>query len=156
MIGLGWAAVGRSGCRFSVGVNRIWQHGFFRNHKPLRFLRMSEFVSRPRFTHHYLMPIALLRELTHRRLPCWIDDPVALDKLRLLRAAELIAMMVASAPEAAVPGTPRLRGHVLAITQKGRLVSAARDWICLDAVLAQQPLRVHEQPVSTSGSESGE
>lgn len=83
------------------------------------------------------MPIELLRELTHRTLPCWIDDPVALDKLRLLRAAELIAMIVASTPEVAMSGTPGLHGHVLAITQKGRLVSAARDWVCLDDLLAQ-------------------
>lgn len=90
------------------------------------------------------MSIELLHELTHRTLPCWIDDPAALDKLRLLRAAELIAMIVVSTPEAAMSGASGLRGHVLAITHKGRLVSAARDWVCLDTLLAQQPPRNHE------------
>ncbi len=84
------------------------------------------------------MPIELLRKLTDQILPCWIDDPVAVDNLRLLRAAELVAMIVASSPESAMSDAPSPRAHVLAITQKGRLVASARGPVSLDSLLAEQ------------------
>lgn len=66
------------------------------------------------------MPIDLLRKLTGRRLPCWIDDPVVLDELRLLRAAELVAVMFVSTHKTALAKDYSRRAHVLAITKKGR------------------------------------
>ena len=101
------------------------------------------FVPGSVFAHQCPMPMDLLRELVDRKLPCWIDDPVAIDKLRLLRAAELVAMIVASTPESATSDGPGSRAHVLAITKKGRLVSAAESLVCLDDLLAEQPSRTH-------------
>lgn len=83
------------------------------------------------------MPIELLRELAERRLPCWIEDSAALDKLRLLHAAELVVMIVASNPQPATPGDLGFRAHVLAITKKGRLVLASRSLVSLNAPFTQ-------------------
>ncbi|MEO9148080.1 MAG: hypothetical protein ABI212_01690 [Burkholderiaceae bacterium] len=87
------------------------------------------------------MPIEPLCELADQRLPCWIDDPVAVEKLRLPRAAELIAMIVANAPESAISRASSPLAHVLAITQNGRHVASASSPVSLDALLAEQPSR---------------
>lgn len=60
------------------------------------------------------MPIEYLREIAHAELPITVTDEAAIDKLRVLRAAELISAMLPA------PGADRQVARVLGITAEGR------------------------------------
>lgn len=60
------------------------------------------------------MPLEYLSELSLQTLPLTVEDTSAIDKLRVLRAANLV---VAHLPEA---GSEALGAEVLAITPEGR------------------------------------
>lgn len=80
------------------------------------------------------MPMELLRHIADQRLPLAIDVPSDIDKLRVLRAAELVTALIAAAPP---PSTADPNGRhvaqVLTITPKGR--EALRSG--LDPAIAQ-------------------
>lgn len=67
------------------------------------------------------MPIELLRQLSEQSLPVTVEDLADIDKLRVLRAAGLVACTM-SAPECAEPFA-----RVMAITKEGRAALAFED-----------------------------
>lgn len=60
------------------------------------------------------MPFEYLREIARAELPLTVEDEASIDKLRVLRAADLLSVMLPHP----VSGAPYAR--VLAITPKGR------------------------------------
>lgn len=60
------------------------------------------------------MPYEYLREIAEARLPITVDDEASIDKLRVLRAADLISVMLPH------PQSEIHHARVLAITSKGR------------------------------------
>lgn len=67
------------------------------------------------------MPVEYLRELSRAQLPLTVSDEANIDKLRVLRAADLISALL---PDPKADGR---YARVLAITRKGRdvLISEA-------------------------------
>lgn len=63
------------------------------------------------------MPVEYLREISQTKLPLTVDDEANIDKLRILRAADLVSVLLPSA----TADTHRF-ARVLAITPKGRQV----------------------------------
>lgn len=61
------------------------------------------------------MPFEYLREIANAKLPLTVQDEACIDKLRILRAADLVTVML---PATASEGQKFAR--VLAITPKGR------------------------------------
>ncbi len=61
------------------------------------------------------MPMELLKELADMPLPATFTTTAEVDKLRVLRAAGLVAVMLPA------PGAPDGFARVLAITPKGRV-----------------------------------
>lgn len=66
------------------------------------------------------MPMELLRHIAQQSLPYTVYAPAELDKLRVLRAAELVTAFIP--PPEALPGGSESHkpAQVLAITAKGR------------------------------------
>lgn len=64
------------------------------------------------------MPMELLKELAERPLPATFTNLAEIDKLRVLRAAGLVAAMLPA------PGAPEGFARVLAVTPKGRVALA--------------------------------
>lgn len=64
------------------------------------------------------MPFEYLREIAQARLPLTVDQEANIDKLRVLRAADLVSVMLPSAT--ADTATTKQFARVLAITPKGR------------------------------------
>lgn len=65
------------------------------------------------------MPFEYLRELAQAKLPLTVDNEADIDKLRVLRAAELVTVTLPS------PATVPQLARVDAITPKGRAVLSA-------------------------------
>jgi hypothetical protein len=65
------------------------------------------------------MPLEYLQELSRVQLPLTVDEEASIDKLRVLRAADLISVMLPSAQ-----ADTQKFARVLAITPKGRQVLA--------------------------------
>jgi len=65
------------------------------------------------------MPFEYLREIAHAKLPLTVEEESSIDKLRVLRAADLVSVLLPS------PGAPAQFARVLAITPKGRAVLSA-------------------------------
>ncbi|OUM02830.1 hypothetical protein [Variovorax sp. JS1663] len=66
------------------------------------------------------MPMELLRQIAQQTLPCTVYAPAEIDKLRVLRAADLVTAFIPPA-EALPHGCESHRpAQVLAITAKGR------------------------------------
>jgi hypothetical protein len=61
------------------------------------------------------MPFEYLKEIARAELPLTVDQEADIDKLRVLRAADLVSVMLPSAQS----GTQNF-ARVLAITPKGR------------------------------------
>lgn len=61
------------------------------------------------------MPFEYLREIAQAQLPLTVDDEPSIDKLRILRAADLISVMLPCAN-----AESQKFARVLAITPKGR------------------------------------
>ncbi len=71
------------------------------------------------------MPFEYLRKIAEAQLPITVDDEASIDKLRVLRAADLVLVMLP-------PANSDIRhARVLAITPKGREMLATE----------QEPLR---------------
>lgn len=66
------------------------------------------------------MPFEYLREIAQTQLPLTVDQEANIDKLRVLRAADLVSVMLPSTTTADAPQFAR----VLAITPKGRQMLA--------------------------------
>jgi hypothetical protein len=66
------------------------------------------------------MPMELLRQIAQRRLPYTIYAPAEIDKLRVLRAAELITAFIPPAEELPCGSESHRPAQVLAITPKGQ------------------------------------
>lgn len=60
------------------------------------------------------MPVEYLRELARAQLPMTVTDEASIDKLRVLRAADLVSAMLPS------PHAEERYARVLAITAQGR------------------------------------
>lgn len=60
------------------------------------------------------MPLELLREISKKALPLTIDDAAVIDKLRVLRAAGYVAVLLPKV------GSDNAFARVLAITKDGR------------------------------------
>ena len=60
----------------------------------------------------------LLRALSERALPLKITDPIEVDQVRVLRAADAVAVLLSP------PGCSAPFAHVLAITKEGRAMLA--------------------------------
>ncbi|MBU1360695.1 MAG: hypothetical protein KKC79_15615 [Gammaproteobacteria bacterium] len=78
------------------------------------------------------MPIELLRQIAEQKLPLTIESPEDIDKLRVLRAAELLTVLITHPDSLSDPDSPASSGNperevakVLSITPKGR--EALRD-----------------------------
>jgi hypothetical protein len=65
------------------------------------------------------MPMELLRQIADQKLPCTVYAPAEIDKLRVLRAAELITAFIPPA-ETLPRGESHKPAQVLAITPKGK------------------------------------
>ncbi|MBT2325138.1 hypothetical protein J7E62_22665 [Variovorax paradoxus] len=65
------------------------------------------------------MPMELLRQIADQPLPYTVYAPAEIDKLRVLRAAELVSAFIPPA-EALPRGESHKPAQVLAITTKGR------------------------------------
>lgn len=65
------------------------------------------------------MPFEYLREIAQTKLPLTVDQEADIDKLRVLRAADLVSVMLPSARADALQFA-----RVLAITPKGRQMLA--------------------------------
>jgi hypothetical protein len=66
------------------------------------------------------MPFEYLREIAQTQLPLTVDQEANIDKLRVLRAADLVSVMLPSTTTAEAQQFAR----VLAITPKGRQMLA--------------------------------
>lgn len=66
------------------------------------------------------MSLELLKKLAERKLPCIIDSPSDIDKLRVLRAAGFVAAMFLHRPNASDAAKAHEEAQVLAITAAGR------------------------------------
>ncbi|MBU0747805.1 MAG: hypothetical protein KKB95_17435 [Gammaproteobacteria bacterium] len=66
------------------------------------------------------MPFEYLREIAQTQLPLTVDQEANIDKLRVLRAADLVSVMLPSTTTADAQQFAR----VLAITPKGRQMLA--------------------------------
>ena len=66
------------------------------------------------------MPFEYLREIAEASLPLTVEEEASIDKLRVLRAADLVSVMLPH------PHSDRQYARVLAITPKGRQVLAAQ------------------------------
>jgi len=64
------------------------------------------------------MPLEYLQELAARELPLTVHDPACIDKLRVLRAADLVAVLVSN------DESPAPFARVLSLTDKGRTMLA--------------------------------
>lgn len=64
------------------------------------------------------MAMELLKALSERALPLTITDPVEVDQIRALRAADAVAAMLSP------PGCKTPFARVLAITKEGRALMA--------------------------------
>lgn len=75
------------------------------------------------------MTLQLLHDIAQQRLPMDIMDMAEIDKLRLLRAAGLVSMLITNKPVDADPPQWACVGRVLAITPEGvqALRVAAQD-----------------------------
>jgi len=60
------------------------------------------------------VPFEFLREIAQSELPMTVEDEALIDKLRVLRAADMVTVMLPS------PGAPLQFARVLAITPQGR------------------------------------
>lgn len=65
------------------------------------------------------MPLELLRELANKRLPCVVEAPADVDKLRVLHAAGHISVFFLQRPQGE-GSEPDVAAQVLAITDAGR------------------------------------
>lgn len=66
------------------------------------------------------MPFEYLREIAEASLPLTVEDEASIDKLRVLRAAELVTVLLPH------PHSERQYARVLAITSRGRQVLATQ------------------------------
>jgi len=66
------------------------------------------------------MPFEYLREIAAATLPLTVEEEASIDKLRVLRAAELVTVLLPH------PHSERQYARVLAITSRGRQVLATQ------------------------------
>lgn len=66
------------------------------------------------------MPFEYLREIAEASLPLTVEEEANIDKLRVLRAAELVTVLLPH------PHSERQYARVLAITSRGRQVLATQ------------------------------
>lgn len=66
------------------------------------------------------MPFEYLREIAEAPLPLTVEDEASIDKLRVLRAADLVSVMLPH------PHSDRHYARVLAITSRGRQMLATQ------------------------------
>lgn len=79
------------------------------------------------------MPFEYLREIAETSLPLTVEDEASIDKLRVLRAAGLVSVMLPH------PHSDRQYARVLAITPEGRRILATPYEHQTDAMLARAP-----------------
>ena len=86
------------------------------------------------------MPMELLRQIAVETLPYTVYAPAEIDKLRVLRAAELVTAFIP--PVESLPhGESHKPARVLAITAKGR--QALEGQLEDDATTERQLTRIH-------------
>lgn len=66
------------------------------------------------------MPMEFLRRIAEQKLPYTVYAPTDIDKLRVLRAAELVTAFIPPAETLAHGGESHRAAQVLAITPKGK------------------------------------
>ena len=68
------------------------------------------------------MPFEYLREIAQAELPMTVEQEANIDKLRVLRAADLVSVMLPS-----TSGDAQQFARVLAITPKGRQMLSSQE-----------------------------
>lgn len=71
------------------------------------------------------MTLQLLREISRSTLPLTVNDRDAIDQLRLLRAAGLVAVFLSS------PHSPTPFARVLVVTPEGRRALASSELMAI-------------------------
>ncbi|WP_426307852.1 hypothetical protein ACN9MJ_10680 [Acidovorax facilis] len=78
------------------------------------------------------MPFEYLREIAEASLPLTVEEEASIDKLRVLRAADLVTVLLPH------PHSERQFARVLAITPRGRQVLATQcDALGADMMLTR-------------------